>query len=325
MTPVRVAILGAGGFVRRQHIPNIMDLADHFQVSCIYSRTEASARAARDLIGPQVAISTNLEATLSRDDIDAVLVCLPIFMLPDIAEKALAAGKHVLSEKPLAPSVARGEQALESYETYRQRGLVWHVAENWRHAPAMQRAAEALQKGDIGQPALASWAIYAGVSPQSPAYQSAWRKDDSHAGGFLLDGGVHFAAALRLLFGEVASAMVHLSHQRDDLPAPDTLTATLAFEGGLHATLAVTYAVGLPWVTKMIIAGEKGVITVNRDVYELQIDGVVQDQLEGAGNGIREEWLAFAEAIAAGAPSNQNLNNALGDLRLIETLLTAHH
>ena len=89
-----------------------------------------------------VEIFTDVDALLAREDIEAVDILLPIELMPEIVEKALLAGKHVLSEKPVAPTVERG-RALLAVPT---RG-VWMVAENWRYMESFYQAAERLAQG----------------------------------------------------------------------------------------------------------------------------------------------------------------------------------
>jgi predicted dehydrogenase len=82
--------------------------------------------------------STNLDALLKRSDIVAVIVILPITHQPSVVLKALAAGKHVLSEKPVAPDVARGVKLVSTFQSqYKPRGLIWRVAENFEAEPGI--------------------------------------------------------------------------------------------------------------------------------------------------------------------------------------------
>jgi hypothetical protein len=85
-----------------------------------------------------------LDELLKRDDIHAVIIALPIPKQPEIVEKALRAGKHVLSEKPIGPDVASAKKLVEMYESeFKNKGqnLEWRVAENFAHEPAVLRAA----------------------------------------------------------------------------------------------------------------------------------------------------------------------------------------
>jgi aryl-alcohol dehydrogenase-like predicted oxidoreductase len=74
---------------------------------------------------------TALAALLARDDVKAVIILLPITVQPDVVRAALKAGKHVLSEKPVAPDVAAGATLIAEYRaTYMPKGLIWVRARN---------------------------------------------------------------------------------------------------------------------------------------------------------------------------------------------------
>lgn len=72
-----------------------------------------------------------LDSLLARDDIHAVVVCLPILAQPNVIQKALKAGKHVLSEKPIAKDVTTGKSLIDFYKSLTQQPI-WAVGENLR-------------------------------------------------------------------------------------------------------------------------------------------------------------------------------------------------
>ena len=167
----------------------------------MYSRTRASAENVADAIPYEVAVHTDLDAVLADESIEAVDIVLPIPVLPGVVRQALEAGKHVLSEKPIAPTVAEGKALVAHSRSFADQ--VWMVGENWRYEGAFQAAAEAIRAGRIGRP------VFCDVSLQLPIkaeYQgSSWRNSGAFPGGYLLDGGVHHVAGLRVLLGEIES------------------------------------------------------------------------------------------------------------------------
>jgi predicted dehydrogenase len=74
---------------------------------------------------------------------------------------SLVAGKHVISEKPIAPTVGIATKLIEIYERFTSQ--IWMVAENFRYAATLVRAAELVRADSIGKPAIAGWTIYAGL------------------------------------------------------------------------------------------------------------------------------------------------------------------
>lgn len=87
----------------------------------------------------------SLADLLARDDIHAVIVAVPLFVQSDFIRKVLAAGKHVLSEKPIAEDVKTAESLIEWYRCTRRKEI-WSVAENFRFLPGIILASDRLRK-----------------------------------------------------------------------------------------------------------------------------------------------------------------------------------
>lgn len=120
--------------------------------------------------------STDLYALLARQDIHAVAIVLPISVQPSVVLQALAAGKHVLSEKPVAKDVASAIQLIKEYEaTYAPRGLVWRVAENFEAEPVYRKAGELLAEGKIGDLAFFNLSTVNPLDESSKWYKTPWR------------------------------------------------------------------------------------------------------------------------------------------------------
>ena len=96
------------------------------------------------------------------------------------------------------------------------------IAENWRYYGGFQRAAALIEGGAIGRPVQAHWAHYSAIA-QGPFFETAWRRNPQHPGGYLSDGGVHHAAAMRGILGEAATVQATATSIRPDLPPLDTL------------------------------------------------------------------------------------------------------
>lgn len=88
----------------------------------------------------------SLDDLLKRDDIAAVDVALPILHQPGVVEKALKAGKHVLSEKPVAGDVEDAKRLIAWYEGLGSGKPLWGVAENWRYMESLRYAAQRVEE-----------------------------------------------------------------------------------------------------------------------------------------------------------------------------------
>lgn len=131
--------------------------------------------------------SADLNALLSSNSISAVIVTLPITVQPEIVLAALRAGKHVLSEKPVAADVTSGYSLIAEYqEIYASKGLHWRIAENFECEPAFIKAAEAIQAGRIGK--ISHWRLSraGGIETDNPYYNTPWRTVPDYQGGFIV-------------------------------------------------------------------------------------------------------------------------------------------
>jgi len=319
--PVRLALIGAGIFAKDAHVPSLLRLPDCFEIVAIYSRTATSASALAQTIPHPVKIYTDLTALLADADIEAVDIVLPIDAMPAAVTQALASGKHVISEKPIAGDVATGRRLLETYTRRDQQ--IWMVGENYRYEEAYLQAAALIRNGEIGRPITCHLMHYAPLSPNSKYYHSAWRRSGTFPGGYILDGGIHQVAALRLLLGEIASVSAVMTQVSPDMPPADTLSTTLRFANGVLGAYLASYAVGAPWPAQIHIVGEKGALRVVRGEIELTKQGSTQTIKYPAFDGVQKELAAFAAAIRTGAAHRNPPEEALRDLAVIEAMLQA--
>ena len=320
MPPIRLAILGSGIFTRDSHLPALKALGDIYEIVAIYSRNAEAASALASTLPGAVQTYTDLDALLVRPDIDAVNVIMPIAVQPEIVTAALKAGKHVISEKPVAPDVASGRQLLQTAQDLTaQSGKIWMIAENLRYEPAFQQAHDLIQHGDIGKPLQLTWATAAAVNPQNKYYHTAWRRDNSFPGGFILDGGVHNIAVMRTVMGEIVSVTAFVAQMRDDLPPADTLSATFRFANGALGNWSQTFAATAPVHGLMQVIGDRGMLEVNARQLNTNIDGSQTSQ-SFAVDDIQEELAAFARAIQ-GEPLISTPAQALQDVAVIQAIL----
>ncbi len=90
--------------------------------------------------------------------------------------KALHAGKHVLSEKPVAADVQAGISLIRTYkEKYKQKSLIWRVAENFEAEPGFRAAAEVIRAGKIGRVLQFRAVVENFIDQESKWYKTAWR------------------------------------------------------------------------------------------------------------------------------------------------------
>jgi predicted dehydrogenase len=321
MPPIRLAILGSGIFARDSHLPALKALGDTYEIVAIYSRNAETAAALAATLPGTVQTYTELDPLLARTDIDAVDIILPIAVQPSLIEAALKAGKHVISEKPVAPDVASGRALLQTaQELTSKAGTVWMIAENIRFEPVFQSAGERIQRGELGKPIQLIWTTAAVVNPQNKYYHTAWRRDNSFPGGFILDGGVHNIAAMRTVMGEIASVSAFVTQVRDDLPPADTFCAVFQFANGAVGCWTHNFVTSSPWLnSSMQVLCEHGAMQVNSRQLDVTIDGN-QSSEAFTVDAIQQELAAFARMIQ-GEALHSTPAQALQDVAVIQAIL----
>ncbi|KAF2156683.1 NAD(P)-binding protein, partial [Myriangium duriaei CBS 260.36] len=329
---IGVAILGSGIFVREEHLPAVL-ATPTLSLKAIYSRTHTSAQnlvqSANlknvDLYSDDAQSSSagDISALYSRDDIQAVIIAVPIPAQPEFILAALKAGKHVLSEKPLAPTVSSGTDLLADYKSLSGSRPLWAVAENFRYFSTYAYAATQIR--DLGRVLNFRLRMSSLVSPGGKYYETAWRKTPQYQGGFLLDGGVHFVAGIRQMLGSEARmdrVTAFTNKLREHLPPVDTVDATVRCANGATGTISVSF--GTTYTGReYTVACEGGVVEVGFDKVIIKTpDGKVTEKSLEDKEIVHREVKAWAEAIASGkSDPAQSPEEALADLEVIEALL----
>lgn len=114
-TKVKIGLIGAGGFAKGMHLPNIQALNDMFQLFAVASRTGHNALAVAKQYSAKYA-TTDFKQIINDPEIDAVLIATRHNLHAEMTLAALKAGKHVLVEKPLALTVKELEEIKDFYE-----------------------------------------------------------------------------------------------------------------------------------------------------------------------------------------------------------------
>lgn len=154
--------------------------------------------------------------------------------------------------------------------------------------------------------------------------ETSWRKNPTHQGGFLLDGGVHYTAALRGLLGSdvhVTRLAAFTTLLKEHLPPVDTMDAILKTNTGIQGTFqssVATTLTGPEWT----IACKKGTVTVAKsEVIIRPVDGEeITKTIPDERTGVPPEIRAWGEALAAGRQNpEQTPEEALADLELVRS------
>lgn len=320
MEKVRLGYIGCGICARDLHWPALQQLKDRFEIVNVCSRTAAKAEAFAGLVdAPR--FCTQVEALLADAEVEAVVINYPFEQNCALTQAAIAAGKHVLVEKPMAGDM---EQAREMLALEQPGGPVTMIAENFYYRKSVLTAADWIQTGKIGAPTAALVQVLSHF-PRDAKWlvESDWRRDC--VGGIMLDRDVHWFAAIRTLFGEVRSAVGYQRTIRGDVGPAEQVSLHMIFENGAMGTFTdIASIVGVQQMP-FILVGSEGTITIeNFQRVTLQtLAGETQtvEFPEGDGGGYVEEFEDFYRAIRTGSTPRASFAQCYKDLQLGMTSL----
>jgi predicted dehydrogenase len=171
---------------------------------------------------------------LGRPDVEAVLVATPPRFRPPIVLDALAAGKHVLSEKPIAVTPADGWAMAAAA---RSAGLRLAMVHNYYFMPELIAVKRVLDSGEIGEPYIVTL-NFLGVEdrPGAAEYQPVWRHDASIGGGGVLMDMLHAVYVVAWLMGDQpirsVNAVTDRRLGRPDSSIEDVALCRFGFDSG---------------------------------------------------------------------------------------------
>ena len=193
---ITVAILG-GGFMGAAHAANYKALGDRVRVKTVASHTAERAARVAEVVGAEV--TGDLDAAIRDPAVDAVDICLPTLLHREYAERALAAGKSVFLEKPIALTNEDADAIVAAASRSDGVFMVGMVLRFWPEYVELQRRVAA---GQFGRPRAVSTFR---LSP--PADWNDWMADRSQSGGTAVDLLIHDLDQMNWLLGTPASCL----------------------------------------------------------------------------------------------------------------------
>ncbi len=195
----------------------------------------------------------DLEQAVNDERVNAVTLALPHDVHRSAVELAASAGKHALVEKPIATDLADADAMIAAAK---RAGTILMVAEDMHFRPAVREAVQMISSGAIGEP-LYFMAHSAGVRRPS-----GWAADkDRLGGGVLMDIGVHYVRALRLLMGEPDSVFASRSMQiNTKMSGEDSAQLVFSSRFGWEGHMLLSWSSQRGHLPDIVIAGERGTI-----------------------------------------------------------------
>jgi predicted dehydrogenase len=324
------AIVGLGKFAQEQMMPAFKD-CKHARITALVSGSPDKARklAAEYGVDPGNIYSyENFDSIKDNPAVDIVYIVLPVGLHAEYVVRAAKAGKHVLTEKPMASTVQECEQMIGAC---RKAGKKLMVAYRAQYEPFNLDAIARIQKGELGK-LLQITADHGRIVDPTGDKADTWRVQKKLAGGgSLMDLGIYSLNAARYLTGKepVEVTAMEMSDKTDSRfrEVEDRIHFTLRFPSGVLASCTSAYSIES--VKRYRAFGDKAWLDLDpaTDYYEHNMkignkDGKQEPGLK-EGNQFAAELDHMAECVLQNKTPKTPGEEGLRDIRLIMAIYEA--
>jgi predicted dehydrogenase len=270
------------------HAQVLRNLSDRAELVAVCDIVPERAKASSEKWGATP--YDNIDDLLADDRVDVVTIGTPSGLHADQALKAIAAGKHVIVEKPIDIDLAKANRLVEAS---RASNLVVTAVSQNRYGTGILKLHEWLDEGKLGRlvygEATVKW-YRTQEYYDSGDWRGTWALD---GGGALMNQGVHYADQLRWAMGNPKKLTAYAATLGHQMEAEDVVSASIQFESGAIGTLTATTCAYPGYSTTLEIYGNEGSVRIadNKLVIAKFKNGEVYDgeslraDLEGTTGG----------------------------------------
>jgi len=332
--PLRVGIVGFGLAGQTFHAP-LVRATPGLQITAVASSDAAKVHAA---LSDAVTVLADPRALAASELVDLVVIASPNATHVELAALALDAGKHVVVDKPFAPTLAEARRLAALAQ---ERGLVLSVFHNRRWDSSTLTASRVLAAGTLGS--IRHAAIH--FDRFRPQPLARWKEDAEAGGGTWMDLGPHMLHEALHYFGRPLAIQADLATLRPGGKADDCVQARLRYADGLRVDVAASMLTAAPrprvalygtrgsYVKQLLDPQEATLktgllpgadaaawgIDLERGVLSIEEDGVVQLSSIATDNGAYQEYYRqLRDAILDGAPNPVPPDEAIAVMELLE-------
>lgn len=202
---------------------------------------------------------TDYRNLLEREDIEAVSVCTPNSLHCEHSVKAANAGKHILLEKPMAPTLEECDQIIEACQ---EADVKLMIGVNSRFLPSSIRVKKLLEDEVVGEVSQIRYhGGHSGPYNTWPAVSDWFKEGSEIGGGVLIDLGAHYLDLMRWFMGDVSKVSGIGENIEGGFEGEDNAVVLLAFENGGIGELDTSWTYN-DWYETMEIHGSEGAILI---------------------------------------------------------------
>ncbi len=301
MKKLTVAVIGVAG-MGRSHIDAAIKYGAHIGAICDINKE--TLKLAGEKFGiPEKKRFTDYGDIVNDTSIDAAVIVTPDQLHREMCEKLLAAGKHVLCEKPLALTRGEMKAIIDAAEKTDRQCMVGQIC---RFTPAFVKAKELLDAGTIGE----LYFVESEYAHDYAAFLQSWRADPLRHG--VIGGGCHAIDLLRWYTGDPCEVFAYGTHKLlPQVSYDDATISVLKFQNGVIGKVFVSTGCKRPYTMRTLLYGTRGTIICDNtsdhmELYTVGEDGVnIKKEpdiipLEIKNHNACREFEVFADAIRGG-------------------------
>jgi predicted dehydrogenase len=322
--PIRIALIGMGWWGKKM-LAVLQAAPQDIQVVRAVEPNVASVAALCAERG--VALSADYADALADIDVDAVVLATPHTLHGAQIEAAVAAGKHVFCEKPLAMTRVGAQRAVD---LCRDAGLVLGMGHERRWDPPIADMLDRADRGELGR----IQQIEANFSHDKflALDRDNWRlKAENGPAGGMTATGIHLLDLSVRLLGPAESVLCHCEQLSSDLPQGDTVSAYVKFKGG--GTSYVSASLANPFMSRFTVYGSKGWIDVRDKAHVEAPDGWIVTSANAGGpitttevppaEPVKDNLVAFARAVRGQAVYPITADHLVNNIALLEAVFAS--
>ncbi len=254
---IRLGLVGCGR-IAKNHIQAIEAHQEDLELIAIHDESQdVLANVEKEF--PHAKTYSKLQDLLNNPEIDAVTLCTPSGLHPIQTMKVARAGKHVITEKPMA---TRWQDALDMVRVCDEEVVRLFVVKQNRHNATLQVLKRAIDSGRFGRIYMVTTNVF-WTRPQEYYNQAKWRGTWEYDGGAFMNQASHYVDLLHWLIGPVASVTAVTGTLARTIDAEDTGVMTIRWRSGAMGSVNVTMLTyPKNYEGSITIIGEKGTVRI---------------------------------------------------------------
>lgn len=251
---VRIAVVGCGR-ISANHFGAIEAHKDRIQLVAVCDTDPTALRAAEEKYG--VTGFSSLHELLRGAEVDVVVLCTPSGLHPSQAIEVARAGRHVMTEKPMATRWADGLRMVRECD---DAGVYLFVIKQNRRNATLRLLKRAMEKRRFGRLHMVTINVF-WSRPQAYYDSAKWRGTWEFDGGALMNQASHYIDLVDWLIGPVESVQAYVATLARDIQVEDTATVGIRWRSGALGSINVTMlAYPKNFEGSITILGEKGTV-----------------------------------------------------------------